>query len=134
VNGAPPRAGTFTVRRKNGNSLRVLLVTAKRTGHWILPMGRIENGEKAPAAAARETEEEAGVRVTIGPKLGRITMDRRGVPGPVTFYLAEFVEKIEWEEGGEREREWVKLKEARSLLPEVFRPIAKAAIRQFEEE
>ncbi|GAA2255759.1 hypothetical protein GCM10010430_44490 [Kitasatospora cystarginea] len=46
---------------------RVLLVKDRRTGRWGLPGGRREDGETLPEAAARETLEEAGVAVDVGP-------------------------------------------------------------------
>ena len=125
---APRRAGTFTVRRNGKGKLRVLLVTASRSTTWILPMGRIEKGEDAATAAARETEEESGYRVDVGPWLGELTMDRRGVPGPVDFFLAGNVRKKKWDEKDKRERKWVPLAEVHDWLPEVFRPVAEEAL------
>lgn len=46
---------------------RVLLVKDRRSGQWGLPGGRREDGEALPEAAARETLEEAGVVVAVGP-------------------------------------------------------------------
>ncbi|MET9694965.1 NUDIX domain-containing protein [Streptomyces sp. NPDC006514] len=46
---------------------RVLLVRDLRSGQWGLPGGRREDGEALPEAAARETLEEAGVVVDVGP-------------------------------------------------------------------
>ena len=48
-------------------ALRVLLVRDRRSGRWGLPGGRREDGESLPEAAARETLEEAGVAVDVGP-------------------------------------------------------------------
>ena len=38
-----------------------------RSGFWTLPAGFMENGETAAEGALRETWEEAGARVSIGP-------------------------------------------------------------------
>ena len=125
---APRRAGTFTVRRNGKGKLKLLLVTAARTSTWILPMGRVEPGEEPADAAARETEEEAGFAVTVGPWLVELTLDRRGVPGPVDFFLADHARKKEWEESHKRDRKWVPVGDAREWLPEAFHPVAKAAL------
>ncbi|MEN8148712.1 MAG: NUDIX domain-containing protein [Planctomycetota bacterium] len=129
---APRRAGTFTVRRNGKGKLRVLLVTAARSDAWILPMGKVERGEDAAEAAARETEEESGYRVDVGPWLAELTMDRRGVPGPVDFFLAGNVRKKKWDERDKRERKWVSVKEIHEWLPEDFRPVAEAALEHID--
>ncbi|TBR23720.1 NUDIX domain-containing protein [bacterium] len=59
----PPRATTlcFVLDRALG---RVLLIRKKRgmgSGKWNAPGGKLEPGETAAAAAARETAEETGV-------------------------------------------------------------------------
>ncbi len=38
-----------------------------RHGKWTLPAGFLENGESTHAGAARETMEEAGARIALGP-------------------------------------------------------------------
>lgn len=46
---------------------RVLLCRNRASGYLFLPGGHVEFGEPAAAALARELEEEAGVRVRVGP-------------------------------------------------------------------
>jgi ADP-ribose pyrophosphatase YjhB (NUDIX family) len=49
--------------------LKVLLckrAIEPRYGYWTLPAGFMENGETTSAAAARETEEEAGANIELG--------------------------------------------------------------------
>jgi ADP-ribose pyrophosphatase YjhB (NUDIX family) len=55
-------AAYAVVRNRLGH---VLLVRRADDGNWELPGGRIEIGESATAAAAREVAEEAGVEITI---------------------------------------------------------------------
>ena len=59
----PPvaQAGGIAFRR-TGDDVAILLVRAKNNpALWILPKGHVEPGESAADAAARETEEEAGI-------------------------------------------------------------------------
>jgi ADP-ribose pyrophosphatase YjhB (NUDIX family) len=49
---------------------RILLVRIIDTGQWALIGGAIEPDESPQDAAVREAEEEAGVRVSLGPILG----------------------------------------------------------------
>lgn len=46
----------------SGSNIRVLLVTSRQDGRWILPKGKIEDGETPAEGAAREAFEEAGVK------------------------------------------------------------------------
>jgi len=44
-----------------GNSVSVCLITSRGTGRWILPKGKINEGENGWTCAERESFEEAGV-------------------------------------------------------------------------
>jgi len=63
----------FKVIRASGgvvrdNSGKILMIF--RRGHWDLPKGKIETGEKKKAAALREGEEETGVKeLSLGKKI-----------------------------------------------------------------
>jgi ADP-ribose pyrophosphatase YjhB (NUDIX family) len=60
--------GSIPVWEQDGE-LKVLLckrAIEPRHGYWTLPAGFMENGETTSAAAARETEEEAGANVELG--------------------------------------------------------------------
>jgi 8-oxo-dGTP diphosphatase len=49
---------------------RVLLVHRPRYDDWAFPKGKLEDGESWEDAAAREVEEETGVRCDVGDYVG----------------------------------------------------------------
>jgi len=63
---APLRTVSIAVVRGHGPGARVLLVRRKpeRGGFWQVLTGRLEPGESPAQAAARELEEETGLRLT----------------------------------------------------------------------
>ena len=85
-----------------------------RLGLWTLPAGFLENGETVAAGAARETLEEAGARIEIGPLYTMISLphisqvyvmfrarlvDLDFSPGPESLEVRLFHEDdIPWEE------------------------------------
>jgi len=64
-----------------------LLVVRRRNppaaGSWSLPGGRVEPGETATFAVAREVLEETGLVVTVGGLLGSVVIDAEDGAGTV---------------------------------------------------
>ena len=60
-----PAAGTVPWRRRRG-SLEVALVHRPKYDDWSWAKGKLDPGEEWPVAAARETQEETGLRVHLG--------------------------------------------------------------------
>ena len=97
----------------------------KPKGVWALPKGLIDDGESAPATAAREVEEETGVRGDLLRKLGdvRYVYTWRGerVFKIVSFFLLRYREGRlgalpEATRHEVAETRWLPLAEAPSLL------------------
>ncbi len=61
-------AGTVLWRRHKGRLL-VALIHRQRYDDWSWPKGKLDEGEQWPVAAARETQEETGLAVRLGPVL-----------------------------------------------------------------
>ncbi|HEX4722969.1 MAG TPA: NUDIX hydrolase [Pseudonocardiaceae bacterium] len=72
------------------SGVTVAVVHRPKFGDWSLPKGKLEPGETAPAAAARETWEETGSRPILGRPLGDISYHvQRPAPGrKVVSYFA----------------------------------------------
>jgi 8-oxo-dGTP diphosphatase len=75
------------VRDSAGRLLLIRRGTEPGRGLWSIPGGRIEPGESAASAAAREVLEETGLRVEIGDPVGVVERDG---PGGVTYVIEDF--------------------------------------------
>ncbi|NYF97959.1 NUDIX domain-containing protein [Janibacter cremeus] len=85
-------AGSLPWRRRRGR-LEVALVHRPRYDDWSWAKGKLDPGEAFPAAAARETLEETGLRVRLGHPLPTTTytIAQRGTPAvkEVRYWAAE---------------------------------------------
>ncbi len=75
------------VRDAGGRLLLVRRGTEPGRGQWSVPGGRVEPGETAPEAVAREVLEETGLTVVVGDLVG--VVERPG-PGGVTYVIEDF--------------------------------------------
>jgi ADP-ribose pyrophosphatase YjhB (NUDIX family) len=74
-------------------TLQVLLcrrAIEPRLGYWTLPAGFMENGETTGEAAVRETEEEAGANIELGPLFTLLNVAH--VHQVHMFYLARLLD------------------------------------------
>lgn len=88
-------AGTVPWRRRRG-ALEVAIVHRPKYDDWSWPKGKLDPGELAPVAAARETLEETGLAVQLGRALtpaAYTVLDRGGRPAQkvVAYWAAEIV-------------------------------------------
>lgn len=101
-----------------GGGMRVVLVTSRGTGRWVIPKGWIEPGEEPHLSAAREAFEEAGLAgAPDSTPFGTYTYEKRlargaVLPQEVMVFLYR-VERLlpDWPERRERTR--------RLFLPDV---------------
>ncbi len=107
------------------DGLRILLVTSRETGRWVIPKGWPMARKKAPAAAAREAMEEAGVtgRIHKTP-LGAYHYIKRlkngaGLACTVKVYPLEVARQLKrWPEQGQRTAHWFEPAEAARAVHE----------------
>ena len=111
---------------QDGPKKKVLLVTSRDTGRWIIPKGWPIDGKDAAAAALQEAWEEAGVKhghVAPDP-VGSYGYDKEldsGLPVPVealVFPVEVTKLKDDFPEAAERERKWVSPKKASAMVRE----------------
>lgn len=127
--GTVVQAAGGVVWRRTPLGMEVVLVHRPRYDDWTLPKGKLEPGETHEAAARREVEEEAGVRVLLGTELeGTLYLDRSGRHKAVRYWAMTVADGAV---GGANEvdsAEWVPLEEARERLTyPVDRPVLESA-------
>ncbi|MFL9842598.1 DUF47 family protein [Sphingomonas sp. ST-64] len=105
--------------------MRVLLVTSRGTGRWVIPKGNVPNGALPHVAAAEEAEEEAGVVGAVCPTpIGAYRYRKRRGNGAKlmadveVFPLAVTAELTRWKEQSQRERRWFTLADAADAVDE----------------
>jgi len=105
--------------------IRILLITSRGTGRWVIPKGNEISGLSPHAAAAREAEEEAGVLGAVCPTpLGSYRYRKRRSSGASVwadvdvFPFAVTKELDNWEEQHQRTRQWFSLSEAADRVDE----------------
>jgi hypothetical protein len=115
--------------------IRVLLITSRGTGRWVIPKGGLISGLSPHASAAREAEEEAGILGAACPTpLGTYQFRKRRKSGASVltdvqvFPFAVTDELDSWEEQHERERRWFTLAEAAEAVDE---PDLRSLMRSF---
>jgi 8-oxo-dGTP pyrophosphatase MutT (NUDIX family) len=110
---APSRCAALPYRMGDGG-VEVLLVTARSTGDWIVPKGKIDRALGPRETAREEALEEAGVEGEIG--LSPFDEYRHGGgdddPLVAVFLLRVTRELPTWVEAEERDRAWMPIREA----------------------
>jgi len=112
--GQPPRLQVAALCwRRTGKGLRIMLITSRDTGRWVIPKGWPMRSRTWPEAAAREAFEEAGVRGTVSSRsIGVYTYLKalgpgRWVPCVVRVYAMEAREMLQaFPETGQRRAKW----------------------------
>jgi uncharacterized protein Yka (UPF0111/DUF47 family)/8-oxo-dGTP pyrophosphatase MutT (NUDIX family) len=122
-------------------TVRVLLVTSRGTGRWVIPKGNAVPGLSSHASAAVEADEEAGVRGLVCPvPLGSYRYRKRRRSGASlmvdvdVFPLSVTEELSAWKEQAERERRWFTLNDAATKVdePDLRELIRSFSSREFE--
>ena len=141
--GQPPRLQVAALCwRRSAKGLRILLITSRDTGRWVIPKGWPMRNRTEAEAAAREAYEEAGLRGKVSSRsLGVYTYLKalgagRWMPCVVRVYPLEAREMLQvFPETGQRRAEVVRAGEggaargrarARRDDPRAFDPDAAA--------
>lgn len=113
------QSGAIPFRIKD-DIIEILLITSRKERRWIVPKGVIESDLSPKESAAKEALEEAGIKGVIYPEsIGRYQYDKWDGSCNVEVFLMEVTEVLDgWPESGVRERRWVGVEEAGSLVHE----------------
>jgi len=118
------QAGAIPFRHED-RGMRVLLITSRDTGRWVIPKGGVDHGHTATQAAEIEALEEAGIKGKLHPTpLGFYTYGKRlrsGIvqPTSVEVYALEFEKQLKkWPERSERRFEWMDVSAAVAAVEE----------------
>lgn len=119
----PRQVAALPWRRRDG-SLEVLLVTTRETKRWTIPKGWPMKGLTASASAAREAEEEAGVKGSIAKRpIGTFAYWKRretrfDLLAVEVFPLEVKKMRKSWKEKAERQLRWLPPSEAAGEVDE----------------
>lgn len=100
--GEPVHCAGAVVRDGAGRLLLVRRANPPAQGSWTLPGGRLEAGETAAAAAAREVREETGLEVEVGallatvPVLGYVVHDFAAIVTGGTLRAGDDAADVRW--------------------------------------
>jgi 8-oxo-dGTP pyrophosphatase MutT (NUDIX family) len=104
--------------------LKVLLITSRGTRRFVIPKGWQMDGLEDWEAAAKEAQEEAGIKGDADPEaIGEYQYWKRMksafVPVTVSVYALEVTGQLpRWREAKERRRGWVDWEQAKLLVDE----------------
>lgn len=102
--------------RKKG--IRILLITSRKKGRWIIPKGIVEPGHSPTESAAMEALEEAGIRgEVIRTAIGTYRTKKWGARVTVTLYPMRVTKTLKvWPEMKIRDRQWMSLAKATDAI------------------
>ncbi len=113
------QTAALPLRYDDKRAPRVLMITSRETGRWVMPKGWMMDGKKPWHAAEIEALEEAGAVGSIGSDLigeysyDKLLEDGSSVPVRVQLYPMIVLRlKKHWKERGQRKRRWFSLKGA----------------------
>lgn len=115
------------VHRRDMSALKVLVITSRGTGRWIIPKGWPQVGRTLAETALREAYEEAGIRGEVSPTpIGSFCYCKTDLPPErinqfiAAVFTVQFTsQEKDWPERDQRICEWVSPQEAARRVEEI---------------
>lgn len=129
------QSGAIAYREKDGE-IEVLLITSRKQQRWIIPKGIVEQDISSGESAAKEAMEEAGIEGVISANpIGEYQYPKWDGICTVAVYLMRVtaVHK-DWPEREIRNRKWMRVEEAATLVKEEKLKEMISRVRNFIEE
>ncbi len=91
-----PRAAVGAVVLRGPEVLLVRRGQPPKAGHWTLPGGKIEPGERAREAVARELREECAIEVEVTRLLDAVDLIERDASGSLRYHyvVLDFLARV----------------------------------------
>jgi len=91
-----PRAAVGAVVLRGGAVLLVRRGQPPKGGRWTLPGGKVEPGERAREAVARELREECALEVEVGALLDAVDLIERDADGALRYHyvILDFLARV----------------------------------------
>jgi 8-oxo-dGTP pyrophosphatase MutT (NUDIX family) len=112
-------------RQDDKGKTRILLITSRDTGRWVVPKGWPVAGKSAARSAAQEAFEEAGVEGTVSDdcigvySYGKVLGSKRILPCVVAVYPLRVTGlKEDFPEKGQRRLKWFRPQAAATKVAE----------------
>lgn len=114
---------------KDGDGLKIVLITSNSSGQWIFPKGVVEHGLSPQESAAKEALEEAGVVGEVwDERIAEYEYEKWGGTCHVQVFALQVAEVLsEWDEMSSRDRTIVAVDEALAIV----KPSLKNLIAEF---
>jgi 8-oxo-dGTP diphosphatase len=110
-------AGGIVWRYGEGGVVEIVLVHRPAYDDWSFPKGKLHQGETEAEAAAREVQEETGLRCRLGREVGTSAYrDPKGRPKTVRYWEMTPIGGTLGPASEIDEARWVPLAEARAAL------------------
>ncbi len=118
--------------RQGANGLEILLIRSSKGTHWVIPKGIHEPGLSATQSAAKEAEEEAGIKGHVTPTaIASFQQEKWGATCTISVYPMQVTTELHgahWPES-HRTRRWMPADQAAPLL--ASNPALAALVAEF---